>query len=199
MKNQAKITGFRKTKNDSYQMEITQTIDLRTTINAGNLLSEMNIGDDRFNESGPKGRKAWTKITPEYAKAAFGIDITGLTYDVEGKALINFENPCHTNGMPLGIKVVESTDKAYLMKNANLSEESASLLFSDPQKRAKHTPASEQREAQYFFKGGLLVYSVTNVVAGEVKHDLITDATMVPASEAFSVAAEIASTIKATV
>lgn len=198
MKNQAKITGFRKTKNGSYQMEVTQTIDLRTTINSGNLLSEMNIGDSRFEQNGPKGRKTWPKVTPEYAKAAFDIDITALHYDESGNAKVSLDNPCHTNGMPLNIRVVESTDKEYLMKNAGLSQESADLMFSNPEKFAKQTPGSEEREAQYFIKEGLFVYSVTTIVAGEVTHDLVSkeDTQLVPKSEAFGVASKIADTIK---
>lgn len=200
MKNQAKITGFRKVANDSYQMELTQIIDLRTEISSGNLLGEMNKGDDRFKATGPKGRKAWTKVTPEYTKEAFGIDISQLSYDANGKVTVNIDAPKHINGMSLVIKVTETTNKADLIKTGR-KEESIDLLMSDPAKNAKHTPASETREAFYFVKDGLFVYSLTTIEAvregKEVEHVLITDADLVPESELFAVTAKIADTIKA--
>lgn len=202
MKNQAKITQFRKVSNGAYQMELTETIDTRSSINSGNLLSEMNKGDDRFTASGPKGRKAWTKVTPEYAKEAFDIDLTSLSYDKDGKCEVSISAPKHTNGMNLVIKVSEGTNLQELGKACGKNEDTIALIASDKAKFAKHTPASEEREAQYFMKNGQFVYSFTTIVAvkegNETPHELITDAELVAASEVFNnTTAKLADSIKA--
>lgn len=196
MKTQAKITGFRKVKNGAFQMEVSQVVDTRTTVNSGSLLGMLNEGDERFENNGPKARKAWTKVTAESAKKYFNIDITSLNYDKDGKAIVSIENP-QINGLDLGIKITESTSMEYLQKACGLSEESINLLIDNSETKAKHTPASETREAMYFVKDGQLVYSLTNIVAGEAKHELVADATMTPASEFFTSIAKVAESIKA--
>ena len=195
MKNSAKVTSFRKTTNGSYQYEITQLVDTRSSVNAGNLLSMMNEGDDRFTNNGPKARKSWSKVTPESAMKAFGIDITGLAYDAQGNCPVSIENPS-IGGLEFNIKIVESTDMTILKKEASLSDESIQYLIENKESRAKQIPANETQEARYFVKNGQLVFSIPVIVLGEPNHVLEKEAVLTNKSELFTVSASIAESIK---
>lgn len=160
------LMSIRATANGSFQAEFAEIIPNPTRNSA---LAGLNEGDDRFDVSKPKARRAYAKITAQAAMKQFGLDIAGLK---EGEVMedINILNPS-LDGLRLRVQVSES-HVASEWAQANL------------EKAAKNFTNAKTNEKKYFVRDGKFIFSNTTVTNAEPKHSIIESSTQLTYAEA---------------
>lgn len=177
MKNVAKLTAIRKTKNaNKFQVEIQQIVD--NPMSRPNLAALANKGDERFKTVEKKPRWAFQGFEASVIKEAFGIDCSTLKFDEDGRHELATPilNP-KLEGHLLNIEIQESLEPQYEGQEPKQFVDGAGKI-------------------RYFVKDGGYIYSRTVMVAGDAQHKIInSDMTVV----ADKVSAEVKTTSKSAV
>ena len=196
-----KVVAINKSAKGVYQMECTQTVNtsVQETMTEEQALGILNQGDDRFNS--PKERHIWKKVTPEFLKNHFNLDVDKLSYEVldngNFKAKVDIEEPL-VNGMYCSIQIVECVESD-LGEHTNAED----VLYKQSNKAttAKRYVDSKTGETMYFSKNGELVFSFGKIFFAkdpslEPTHTLVKDATIVSHSSVFGTMSKITDSLK---
>ena len=161
MRNNLKITAFKRVNGDKFQTRFEQYITKDDTSGI-NVLALMNEGDNRFKSKPTTALPCYTALA---INKQFNVDLLELESLAVGEVLeIEIDNPTIMD-YELNIQVVETLIPA---NDARIGY-------------AKKLVDKETGEQTYFAVDDLFVYRSATVVAGEPKHKFVKDAVKVPA------------------
>ncbi len=185
-----KIQKLRAVANGAFQLEVSDNEVVRPGARP-NLLTLLNSDDSRFQNN---ARLAWIKTTPKMGNEYFGIPLDTFEDMVEGDEIeLDIKNP-EINGLKLRVEVKEATtpfddyQKANTKRAAKSIEIKGGTLKSTTLKLNDNIDDSSIGQRAYFMSPeGELVYSKTEVVLGEPKHEFVdsSEFTLVLAGDIF--------------
>lgn len=192
----SQIVSIRRVKGNGFQAELTDKVQVSTRIN---VLGALNKGDERFRQGSL--RHAWFPVTLESLEE-LGVDketlakINALTMD-DAALPILIESP-KVAGEELCIQVNESVyPDPYQRENASRAAKQLQITMevaANKGMKTKSNLANHIGETGYFLSPeGHMIFSRTVVtVKSQLKHNIIADATFVPAKEMAEYGASLA-------
>lgn len=170
MNNQVTLTRVAKTKNDSLQIEISDSGILRPN-SVSSALQELNAGDDRFNNNST--RMAWAKVTLEGLAKIKGVTAQHIEQvkslkEVGDAVELNIVAPT-LKGKELRVEVRDSlVPDEYQQENWESSAKQLEITEKLLQSKTPHTAACEEQvgERGYFINEAnrSLIFSKTSIV-----------------------------------
>jgi hypothetical protein len=177
-----RIQKLKAVANGSFQLEVSDNEVVKPG-QRPNLLSMLNADDSRFANN---SRLAWIKTTPKQANEYFGIPLDVFDGLQEGEEVeLNIENP-KINGERLRVEVKERTEPMDDWQSANTKRAAKSIEIKGTTLKAKGlnlslniTEDSVGQRGYFMTDAGQLIYSKTEVIIGEPKHEFIDEETKV--------------------
>lgn len=173
-----RIQNLRAVANGSFQLEVSDNAVVKPG-QRPNLLSLLNSDDSRFANN---ARLAWIKVTPANGELYFGIPKATFDSLEEGDEVdLDIVNPA-IDGHPLRVEVRESTIPMDDYQKANTRKAAKSIEIKEGTLKARGLnlspliDASKVGERAYFMTNeGEFIYSKTEVVVGEPKHEFVVE------------------------
>lgn len=149
------ILSARPVSGGKVQLEFAEIIPSLTSNSSSPILGELNKSDERF--TGRSARRAWISVEPEDTKKEFPAIADKIDQAIENneKVFVGYKNP-QMFGMPLHIQINEDHTPANEWEEDNLERS-----------------AKQDGNENYLLKQGKLIFSHTDVVAGEVDHQAV--------------------------